>query len=229
MGHNNIAITPAERIKTAALRRIAGHGPAGLDLPAIAADAGVPAEDLHEHFGDRSGLLTAMILDAYNAMGQAAEESDRKACGQDAAPLQRWVAICRAARAWAQAHPEEYKLIWGPPLPEYSAPPETMIAGARTALTLIAVVRAADSLNQLQSDPGVQFSAGMQRNVQMLGSGMIAGVPDDVIARLLVVWTQLLGAISFAVYGHVNGFAADPAAFFDYAAENMGRYVGLRG
>jgi hypothetical protein len=126
-------------------------------------------------------------------------------------------------RIWAQAHPERYTLIWGPPLPAYSAPPETMIAGARTALVLTGIVR--HSVRPVGDD--TVFTGGMADNVQTLANGMLAGLRHDVIARLLVAWTQLLGAVSFAVWGHVQGFASDPDAFFEYATESMGRYVGL--
>lgn len=71
------------------------------------------------------------------------------------------------------------------------------------------------------------MSEGMSRNVAALGEGMLSGLPPAVIARMLVAWTQLLGMVSFAVYGHVQGFAADPDAFFDHAAAAMGHYVGL--
>lgn len=225
--NNSIRSVPAERVKTAALRRLATHGPAGLDLTGIGADADVHIDAVHDMFPDRNALLTAMILDAYDGMGAAAEEGDHRATTQGDSPLARWVAICRDARIWAQAHPQQYDLIWGAPLPAYSAPPESMISAGRTAFALIGVLRHAESRGQLRSEPGTTFSDGMGRSVSTLAAGMAAGVPEDVIARLLVAWTQLLGTISFAVYGHVKGFAADPEAFFEHAAESMGRYVGL--
>jgi len=226
---NNTGPDPVARIKGAAHRRITTNGPAGMDLAAVAADAGIETEQLHRHYARRDDLLTAMILDAYNAMGAAAEESDRRAVEAGASPLHRWVAICRSVRIWVMAHPQEYTLIWGPPLPGYGAPPETMIAGARTALALIGVLRQADSQGQLSTaGAGSTFSGGMRRNVETLAGGMLVGLAPDVIARVLVAWTQLLGALSFSVYGHVNGFAADPDAFFDHAAEAMGKFVGLQ-
>lgn len=214
---------PSERLKTAALLRLAEHGPAGLDPAAVAADANVPPDQARARYD----LLTDLILDAYNGMGAAAEDADRRAAKRGASPLERWTSICRETRRWACANPQQYTLIWGAPLPRYSAPPESLPAAGRTAFALIGVLRFAQGSGQLRSAPGAPFSEGMRRTVDTLAEGMIAGVPDDVIARLLVAWTQLLGMISFAVYGHVNGFAADPDAFFEHAAESMGRYVGL--
>jgi hypothetical protein len=50
--------------------------------------------------------------------------------------------------------------------------------------------------------------------------------PAD-LARLLVAWTQLFGAVSFELFGQYVG-SADPAdAFFSYNALLMADFVGL--
>jgi AcrR family transcriptional regulator len=226
--YTNSTDDATRRIKRTAQQRLTAHGPEGLDMAAIADAAGVDAAEMQSLFPGRDDLLTAMILDAYNGMGEQAEAGAREAAAHGATPLERWVATCRQARIWARAHPAEYALIWGPPLPGYRAPPETMIAGARTALALIGILQQTHSQNGLVT-PGVDqpLSPGMRACVDMMANGMLVGLPDDVIARMLVAWTQVLGALSFAVYGHVQGFAADPDAFFDHAAGDMGRYVGL--
>ncbi|WP_018252048.1 TetR/AcrR family transcriptional regulator [Salinispora mooreana] len=214
-----------ERIKQTAHRHLVEQGPAGLEAGTLALAAGLTVEQLRTHFPDRADLLTAMVLDAYNAMGDGAENGARQSGGS---PLDRWVAACRAIRIWAQADAERYALIWGPPIAGYSAPPETMVAGARAAQVLIGLLREAAESGQLRDHPqDPPMSEGMSRNVAALGEGMLSGLPPAVIARMLVAWTQLLGMVSFAAYGHVQGFAADPDAFFDHAAAAMGHYVGL--
>jgi len=77
---------------------------------------------------------------------------------------------------------------------------------------------------RIPDEDGNDFTVPEYRWAATLGP---LGLRHDVIARLLVAWTQLLGAVSFAVWGHVQGFASDPDAFFEYATESMGRYVGL--
>ena len=44
-------------------------------------------------------------------------------------------AVCRAARAWALAHPHEYALIYGSPVPGYAAPRDTVAPASRLART----------------------------------------------------------------------------------------------
>ncbi|WP_434739565.1 TetR-like C-terminal domain-containing protein [Micromonospora sp. SH-82] len=219
-----------EDIKREAYRRLALSGPEVLDPPSIAESLGLPREDVLAQFPNSAALLTALVMRAYEAMGASAEKGAADARKKGLGSLAEWESACQGMRVWAQANPAQFTLIWGPPRPGYSAPPESVVVGARAAVVLVDILRQATKAGRVSAaQPGEPAtSAGMRRNVQNLSHGMLAGLPDDVIARLLVAWTQLLGMIGFAVYGHVNGFAEDPDAFFDHAATAMGRFVGLR-
>ncbi len=215
------------RVKHEAVRRLARRRHVDLELPAVAHALGTHPAQVRQYFPTEEDLLTALILDAYNAMGESAEEGGREV-EVAGSLLDRWIAVCRGVRRWALDHRDEYALIWGQPVPGYSAPPETMVAGARTVLALLALLREAQKNGELAERPdSPPLTDGMFRNVEILASGLLNGLPHPVIARMLVVWTQLHGMIGFEVYGHIVGVAADPAEFFDYAAASMGEYVGL--
>lgn len=77
---------------------------------------------LYRYFPSRDELLTALIVDAYDSVGAAAEEADARALAAGHPPRARWIAVCEAVRAWALEHPHEYALIYGSPVPGYSAP-----------------------------------------------------------------------------------------------------------
>jgi hypothetical protein len=61
-------------------------------------------------------------------------------------------------------------------------------------------------------------------------AGAIApGVPEPLIVRVLIAWTQLFGMISFELFGQFVG-SADPADdFFGYAIEQMIAYIPIIG
>ncbi|RST07056.1 TetR/AcrR family transcriptional regulator [Streptomyces sp. WAC07149] len=216
-------------MKEEAVRRLAGRQAVDLDPRAVARHAGVERATADRLFPDRTALLTALVLDAYNSMGESAERAAAAAEGTGADLLERWVAVWQGVRAWALAHPEEYVLIWGRPVPGYSAPPETMAAGARTVLTLVGLLREGVAADVLTVEhPGEPpLSDGMTRNAEVLAAGLLAGIPLPAVARMLVVWTQLHGMVGFEVNGHVAGVAADPDAFFTHAAAVMGEFAGL--
>jgi hypothetical protein len=217
----------AVKLKEEAIRRLDRRREVDIDVAALAGAAGLDAGAVREIFPKDDDLLTALVLDAYNAMSDGAEAAAERASG--ARPIDRWVAICLGVREWAMAHRNEYALIWGQPVPGYEAPPETMAAGARTVLALLAVVRDAMAGGQFAEPAGEpRLSPAMAANVAPLAEGLLAGLSEHTIARMLVIWTQLHGMLGFEVYGHIAGVAGDPEAFFVHAAHSMGVYVGIR-
>ncbi|MER7345510.1 TetR-like C-terminal domain-containing protein [Streptomyces aurantiacus] len=219
-----------QRLKEEALRRIEGRHEVDLEPGAVARDAGVDAQDAARHFPDQEALMSALIVGAYNAVADSAEAAAEAAIAAGADPLRRWVAIWQGVREWAVAHPEEYVMLWGRPIPGYTAPPETVEAVGRIVGAMVAVLRDARKAGELTEDrPGeAPLSDGMLQNVRALGSGPLEGLPSGVVARMFVVWTQLHGMVGFEVNNHLAAVAVDPASVFEYGAGSMGEYIGLR-
>src|SRR6266508_4021381 len=64
-----------DEIKAVARRRLAAEG-ANLSLRAVAREVGMVSSALYRYFPSRDDLLTALIIDAYNSMGEAGEAAD---------------------------------------------------------------------------------------------------------------------------------------------------------
>ena len=80
-----------EEIKSAARRHLAADG-ANLSLRAVARELGMVSSALYRYFASRDDLLTALIIDAYNVLGEAAERAD--ATVTDRTDLAgRWLAV----------------------------------------------------------------------------------------------------------------------------------------
>jgi len=107
-------------ILDAARGYLATDGAPALSLRAIARDLGMASSALYRYFKSRDELLTRLIIDAYDSLGAAAEASEVTMDRNDLAG--RFTVICEAVRAWALAHPNEYALIYGSPVPGYVAP-----------------------------------------------------------------------------------------------------------
>ncbi|MGA5704347.1 TetR/AcrR family transcriptional regulator [Peterkaempfera bronchialis] len=209
-------------IKEEARRQLAAEGAQRLSLRAVARELGMVSSALYRYFPSRDELLTALIIDAYNALGERAEAAVAAAPSGD--HRARWRALCHAVRDWAREHPHEYALVYGTPVPGYQAPQATIGPAARVALVLVAVVRTAG--------PGPQTAARVptgQLADQLTGlAAQLGGElrPSD-MARGLIAWTQLFGMVSFELFGHLVG-SADPAdPFFAHAVEEMADFLGL--
>lgn len=209
-----------------ARRHLAEHGPAGLSLRAVARDLGLVPSAVYRYFEHRDALLTAMIVEAYDALGDAAEAA--LAAAPRRKPAARWVAVARAIRAWAVARPHEYALLYGTPVPGYAAPDATVVPGTRVSLALVQVVVDASDDGLLRAVDPPSVSAATRRAMRDLTAQVAPDVPPDVAYLTVVAWTQLFGLLSFELFSQTRGLVTDHAAMFDDATLTMATSIGLR-
>ena len=62
-----------QQIKDAARRQLAVEGAERLSLRAVSRELGMVSSALYRYFPSRDDLLTALIIDAYDALGATAE------------------------------------------------------------------------------------------------------------------------------------------------------------
>src|SRR5579871_5392343 len=96
--------TTAE-IKQVARRQMAEQGTAAISLRAIAREMGMTAPAIYRYFASRDDLITALILDAYNAQADAIEHAVDSLPEEDTRGRLR--AGLYANRDWALKHPIE--------------------------------------------------------------------------------------------------------------------------
>ncbi|MER6914468.1 TetR/AcrR family transcriptional regulator [Streptomyces sp. NPDC000594] len=223
-----IEVTAA--IKDEARRRLAAEGAAKLSLRAVARELGMVSSALYRYFPSRDDLLTALIVEAYEKIGTAAESalaaSPPPGTADIDVPLVRWVAICRAVRAWALAHPHEYELIYGSPVPGYTAPQDTVVPAARVGSALLAVARDARRTGTLSVPP---LAEEVRPEAHRLTAQLAPDLPPGVVVALVAAWSQLFGLISFELFGQFNRMIEDRGPFFDQAVARLGREAGLQG
>ena len=217
-------------ILAAARGYLATDGAPALSLRAIARDLGMASSALYRYFKSRDELLTRLIIDAYDSLGAAAEASEAAVDRSDLAG--RFTAICHAVRTWALAHPNEYALIYGSPVPGYVAPPDTVTPASRVTTRLMWIIidaaaagriPAADT--QAPEDPGVGTVAAALAPIR---SYLPPGIPASLVQRALMVWTGLFGVVSFELYGQLHQVVAEKPADRDtFFAECIRRWLGF--
>ncbi|MDN5384405.1 MULTISPECIES: TetR/AcrR family transcriptional regulator [Streptomyces] len=210
-------------IKDEARRQLAKEGAAKLSLRAVARELGMVSSALYRYFPSRDELLTALITDAYDSLGEAAESAHEAVAGAE--PLVRWTAVCEAVRAWALAHPHEYALIYGSPVPGYSAPRTTVPAAARVGLVLIGIVRDAHERGELAVPP---LPPELLGEAGRMTAELAPGLPSEAGAALVAAWAQLFGLVGFELFGHFNRVVEDREPFFRHAVVRLAHGVGLR-
>jgi AcrR family transcriptional regulator len=199
---------------------------ANLSLRAVARDMGMVSSALYRYFASRDDLLTALIIDAYNALGEAAESADAQVT--DRAQLRgRWLAIARAVREWALVNPAEYALLFGSPVPGYVAPADTIAAAARTPVTLLQILADGHDRGKLLSAPPDGLSPALRHDLATAGGAVAPGLPEELLLRGMAGWTQLFGAVSLELFGQLNNVIDARDEYFNRQMRQMADLIGL--
>jgi AcrR family transcriptional regulator len=213
-------------IKETARRHLAAEGPSNPSLRAVAREMGMVSSALYRYFASRDDLLTALIIDAYNSMGEAVEAAEGAVDRADLAG--RHAAICHGVRDWALEHPHEYGLIYGTPVPGYAAPQTTVGPASRVVTLLVTILVDGVGAGVIRPQPGDWLNPVAAAEIAELARGINVDLSPTVLARGMIAWTELFGAVSFEIFGRLNGMIFDRQAWFDHQILAMARLVGVR-
>ncbi|HEY2191149.1 MAG TPA: TetR/AcrR family transcriptional regulator [Actinomycetospora sp.] len=205
-----------EAILAAARTQLAEVGAAALSLRAVAREVGLVSSAVYRYFPSRDELLTALIIEAYDAVGEAAEAARDAASGASAREC--WVAVWRGVRAWARAHPAQYALIYGSPVPGYAAPPDTLPAAGRVGVVLGSIASAAHA----DVDPGDDVVAAVAPDV-----AEVLHLDPRLAPAAVTAWTQLFGTVGFELFGQYENVVTDRDTYFDHVAGAAASSVGI--
>lgn len=211
-------------IKAVARRHLADQGAAALSLRAVARELGMVSSAIYRYFPSRDELLTAVIVDAYNDVGDAAEVAD--AAARLDGPAARWLAVCRAFRHWALDNPHQFALVYGSPVPGYRAPQDTVEPATRIGLVLTRQLADRRARVRLPAKLSVSPSV-LHRDMLDFLRRTDLGVSEDVLVVGLWAWVHLIGAVTAEQFGHLHNVVDDLELFFDEQMTGIGRALGL--
>jgi AcrR family transcriptional regulator len=208
--------------------QLASVGAASLSLRSVARDLGVVSSAVYRYVRSRDDLLTLLVVDAYDELGDRVDAAIvRRRAGDHAGRLR---AAGHAVRDWGLAEPARYALIFGSPVPDYRAPAErTTEPGTRVVVALARLV--ADAwLDGTVTDGGQatkvprKLSADFARIRDEIG----VDLPDGVLARAMLAWTALFGSVSFEVFGQYGpDTLTEPRQLFAHHLDRLVELTGL--
>jgi len=216
-----------DEIVAEARRQLAEVGPAALSLRSVARSVGMVSSGVYRYFASRDELLTALITEAYDAIGTAAEQASRRSASK--APLDRWLATCHAIRRWARQHPHEYALVYGTPVPGYQAPRDTVAPAQRVTRALASIAADAARDGRLRPPGGVdvEVPAGLRSELTAIGEELGGALSAPDVVRLVAAWSQVFGLITFELFGQTANAITAHERLFDATARTMGLLMGL--
>jgi AcrR family transcriptional regulator len=188
---------------------------------------GMVSSALYRYFASRDELLTALILDAYNALGATVEAADAGVSNRGDL-RRRWLVAAHAIRGWALANPAEYALLYGSPVPGYAAPRDTIAAASRTAVVFVGIVadgHAAGSVAAPAFTPPP--SRALRADLARARDEIAPGLPEELLLLMMASWLHLFGTVSFELFGQLNNVIEARADFFDDQMTLMADLMGI--
>ena len=215
------------QIKAVARQQMAENGTAGLSLRGIGREMGISAPAIYNYYPRLDDLITALIVDAFNALADAIEAAESAVASETRGP--KILASCLAYRAWAIAHPLDFQLIYGNPIPGYVAPAEITVPLAR---------RPFDGLFRLFLEAYQSGELVIPAEYAPVPPGVAAhfatwlpqtGVafPDALLCLLMSGWARIHGMVMLELFEHLGPVVGDAAAFYRYELDAFWRQLGI--
>jgi hypothetical protein len=110
-------------------------------------------------------------------------------------------------------------------VPGYRAPEDTITPAARVSLAMLRIVADGVASGEIDPRPTAPIPRLVHADLARLRNAAAPGVPDEVLARALLVWTTLFGTISYELFGHLHGIVDAYDAFFDHQVGRAGAYL----
>ena len=191
-----------EEILRTAVGQMREHGTTDLRFTDIARAMGMTPPALYRYFADRDELLSALIAQAYDDLGAAVAQA-RAGAGPGSA-WEHWSAVSRAFRDWAGNDQQRFALIFGLPVPGYTAPEDgpTTEAAMRAMQQLVLLFVEAARAGELRPpllravDPAIAAVAAAKH------PGLASVLPPESYQAMLHLWASLHGYVSLEANGH---------------------------
>jgi len=205
--------------------QLAAVGPRELSLRAVARELGMASSAVYRYFPSRDHLITALLIECFDEMGAAVEAADaavpRNRCRR------RWLAMAAASREWAGVNFHEYALLYGSPVPGYSAPADTVVPAQRVPQVLLSLMADAEDANLELGAPRLKVPRAVRTSMAPISELMGGRISDERMVRALLAWPTLIGQISLELFGHLHQGVLDYDAHFTHLMERVADDLGL--
>ena len=123
----------------------------------------------------------------------------------------RVLAAFHAVRSWALAHPAEYGLLYGDPVPGYAAPQDTVAPASKVILLLAAIVAEAPA-----GPDGPPVPRPVRADLRRLIDSQPGDLSEERLDRVLFAWTHLFGQVNFEVFHRLDDMVQARAEYFEH-------------
>ena len=224
-----------DEITRTARQLLVEHGPDAVTLRAIAREMGLTAPALYRYFPGLDELVGTLCAALYDELTEELERMRDATYPDDA--QDRLLAVCREFRTWSTAHPAEFGLMFGRPVPGLGAPKDPIDpqhvdsaphqAGLRFAAVFLALFAEVWVRAPFPVPPADELDPLLRQQLQAFLDGLQAPLPVGAAQIFLSCWIRLYGMVALEVYGHLHFALTDVEPMFEAELAAMGTQLGL--
>jgi AcrR family transcriptional regulator len=230
--------TTIAQIKSAALDQIEHEGAPALSIRGVARAIGMSPAGLYRYYDGRDALLTDLLTDAYRDLahavaraaglpieGPAGSPTEVGPAVED--PMAAMLAAIEAYREWAVTNRSRFLLIFGTPVPGYSAPEDgpTVAANRQMGQVFFTLAAMGWAMGQIAAPPRAGGSRDLtagEADVHGQLDAMAPGFPAELIPQMLAGWALWHGLVTLEVTGQMDWIYPDSARFY---CERMAQWL----
>ncbi len=201
------------RIVELGRRHLATEGAAGLSLRAIARDLDMVSSAVYRYVASRDDLLTLLLVDAYTELADTVESARDGTSDSWQAQL---ASMARAARLWAVAAAGLLGTAVRQPGARLSRTPRPDGRAGHPRCRRVVLGGGDGCRRGRRHAVGNRCHQPLSTDFDGLRAEFDFDADDTAIAKCLVLWAALVGAISLEVFGQYGSDTfTDPAATFE--------------
>jgi AcrR family transcriptional regulator len=194
-------------IKDLARRLLMAGGPQSISLRAIARDMGMTAPAIYRYFPSLDALVLELTEELYDELRETIEAARDTVPADD--PLAQLGEMARAFRRWSIAHPAEFGLMFGNPVPGVAKFEDGCVtpdhAGARFGAPFLNLIAQLWEQSQFPTPPTEVLEARLGPYLgPYTARQQDADLPIQIIYTYLSAWTRLYGLVAMEVFGHLQ-------------------------
>ncbi|MFD0414739.1 TetR/AcrR family transcriptional regulator [Streptomyces sp. NPDC127108] len=215
------AQTTAE-IKATALKHLVEEGAEAVALRGIARDMGMAPGTFYSYFDTREALLAALAADAYRDL--AAHLRAARDTHPATVPAARALAHGLAYRAWALAHPQEFRLLFSG---RAQAPRADTAESAEAEYELCLGIVELATTARPAGDASAYAWGDFDPAFTAVARAAFPDLTPAALALSLRVWGRMHGLVTLEIDGLLRPQIDDPAVLYGDELRDLVRGLGL--
>ena len=200
------------QIKHAARQLAVDHGPSAISLRAIGRELGMSPAALYRYFPNLEALIKEVCADLFEELHAAV----LAAAAGEASAAAELMAMARGFRRWSIAHPQEFALLFGTPVPGVAELEEDCRSPQHPGALFGSVFRGPFArLWQELGRPPSPVDEQLRSHLEPMYATQGDELPPAAMYTMLSGWVRLYGVVALEVFGHLRWATDDVEPLFE--------------